>query len=331
MGDSEIESLIDSDRSVELLNAISDHCCYFENPSTCILCRAVKKCSNNCIRCLLEMEFMCKHSKHDFCYYAASTGNISCLSICQDHGIDIKNSIDGSLEGGQLDSFMWFMMNYYEDSIKHISSHQSLKLAAKGGNSQIFNEVFKNVDSPNLEELIQIASLNGNEEIVDFLLKQPNLQFENSLSLINAIKSNHNQISSKLIKQENFPINISIDGVSPLMAAIDSSNSSVINFLLQRKDLVVTNDAVFLAIRKENVEVLSLIFQVDGIDINCVNEAKETPLHVAASLGNEDIVKFLIKVKGIIFNNTDNKKVLFRFLELHYREQLQQSIQRLLL
>jgi len=68
---------------------------------------------------------------------------------------------------------------------------------------------------------------------------------------------------------------------------------------------VTGNTPLHTATREGHTEIVGLLLNTTGIDVNAMFIYGRTPLHIAASEGNTDIVKLLVKTTGIEVNTED--------------------------
>lgn len=123
-----------------------------------------------------------------------------------------------------------------------------------------------------------IASLNGHENIVRFLLKIPDININ--------IKTNNGTTAL-------------IAAADPLKGTVHSSEN-IMKMLLQMPDINVNdqdNDgstALMLAARRSNFEIVNLLLKIPTIDINAQEKSGWTAFMFASVKQNKNIVKLLL-------------------------------------
>ncbi|MBN8723626.1 MAG: ankyrin repeat domain-containing protein [Acidobacteria bacterium] len=165
--------------------------------------------------------------------------------------------------------------------------------------------------NPNLTRInnpLFLAVSRGNLDIVEFLLKHnadPNTTL-NSTSLTTALKNKRFDIAEMLLKYGADPNLIDPQGMTPLIHESKRGEIENIKFLLQYPvDVNMANNrnetALYWATVNQNPEiVLSLLAKGAKVDSNNpVTELKnntneKTPLMIAASFGNKELMQILL-------------------------------------
>lgn len=165
--------------------------------------------------------------------------------------------------------------------------------------------------NPNLTRInnpLFLAVSRGNLDIVEFLLKHnadPNTTL-NSTSLTTALKNKRFDIAEMLLKYGADPNLIDPQGMTPLIHESKRGEIENIKFLLQYPvDVNMANNrnetALYWATVNQNPEiVLSLLAKGAKVDSNNPatelknNTNEKTPLMIAASFGNKELMQILL-------------------------------------
>jgi len=105
-----------------------------------------------------------------------------------------------------------------------------------------------------------------------------------------ATSNNHNMVLKSLI-QLSYDLNaIDKDNYSPLLLAIKHSNREAINLLLEHKADIVREHPLLLAVAKGDLWSVKKLLKYK-VDVNCVDERLNSPMHVLLSEFDKDWYK----------------------------------------
>lgn len=154
---------------------------------------------------------------------------------------------------------------------------------------------------------LQVASTNGDEEIVKLLLQKPDIrvnapdQNTGFTALIHATQNNQENIVKLLLQVPNIDINVQDkEGFTALMWASINGNENITKLLLQARNInfnaqnKVGSTALMLAIGYGHDNIVKLLLQVPGIDFNAQNYIGSTALMNAVTNKNINMVKILL-------------------------------------
>jgi ankyrin repeat protein len=159
------------------------------------------------------------------------------------------------------------------------------------------------------------AARNGHIKIVTALLAagtDTNLADRYGCTALNLAAKRINVEIIKVLLEAGADVNSAdLMGYTPLNLAAQRSNVEIVKVLLEAgADVNIIGrygeKSLFLAARIGNVEIVN-IFLLAGadVDINLVNDKGYTPLHLAATSGNAEVVQALIAVSAINVNIAD--------------------------
>uniref|UniRef100_A0A0K0E0A1 phospholipase A2 n=1 Tax=Strongyloides stercoralis TaxID=6248 RepID=A0A0K0E0A1_STRER len=193
----------------------------------------------------------------------------------------------------------------YQDksNIYHLVYEKGPYLLRKGGDKKTILSVHNLLSKLPLG-LFNIAEENGNEELVlEWINKYPDwspLHVSAAVGLEKYILKESQRSDWEVISCQVD----SHDGKTPLHIASEEGNDKIVSLLLQKGcDLskldIKGENSIHLASRKGNVECISKMFEFGDLskNINIENENGETPLHLAISNGQVDVVEYLLLFK----------------------------------
>ncbi|KAL2312740.1 Sterol binding ankyrin repeat protein [Schizosaccharomyces pombe] len=95
-----------------------------------------------------------------------------------------------------------------------------------------------------------------------------------------------------------------------LLQAFQAGDIKQVDNLLHNKSKDECTHALFISIQCANVQMVKHILSVFDVDVNAYDKNKNTPLHLAAMAGRQDIVEALLLHPDINYNlvNANNKK-----------------------
>ncbi|KAM4687553.1 uncharacterized protein O3C94_006066 [Discoglossus pictus] len=169
--------------------------------------------------------------------------------------------------------------------------------------------------------VLHVAAAHSKEEIVRLLLAkkaEPNIpggaQDQLPLHYTALRPSGAINVIQTLLKASHRDARLTQDkdGCIPLFLAVESGNLGICKELLSshtESQLMATSkkygdSALHACCRKKDVELAKLLVEY-GAHVDCQNEARQTPLHIAAWEGDETMLKYLYQCKANP-NLTDN-------------------------
>ncbi|KPA08850.1 ankyrin repeat, PH and SEC7 domain containing protein [Candidatus Magnetomorum sp. HK-1] len=199
--------------------------------------------------------------------------------------------------------------NNFEDKIKDlIIKHLSIKETIS---------IDKLVEPYSTEKIFFHAVSYGHIDIVKQLVKDINMkQLRESLNI--AIINGYDNIAKSIIKQ-GLKVNYSIDSGTPLGIASSKGNLTIVKQLLDAgaKYDIKDNDnkmPIYLAIDNNQLNIIKHFIK-SGIDINSF-KTPETPLIYALKNGKVDITNFLLE-SGAKYNNSDLEGLMRLYSDNH--------------
>ena len=172
--------------------------------------------------------------------------------------------------------------------------------------------------SSNGSTVLHFASALSNQEVVEFLLKLNEISVNasnsfNQTPLMHACYDGGRLDNIKMLIQNGADIQASSsDGSTVLHFASRNSNQEVVKFLLKLKEISVNEadssdetplmHACYDGGRLDNIKMLLR----NGADIQASSSDGSTVLHFASRNSNQEVVKFLLKLKEISVNATSN-------------------------
>jgi len=105
---------------------------------------------------------------------------------------------------------------------------------------------------------------------------------------------------AELLIDAGADINYTHRGISIFDAAVASGNIDVVRLLLDNHNLKVDftgkqgENLLFSAVKRNNAEMAELLLE-KGVPVNCTEENRVSPLHIAAIRGNKTMVELLLK------------------------------------
>lgn len=175
-------------------------------------------------------------------------------------------------------------------------------------------------------------------DVVKVLLKHPRIRVnsigsEAAIPIVLAAETGNTDLLRIFLEDSRFDVNAKGDhwySKSALEHAVNCDNKEAVELLLAHED-IETNDALKFAIKNRNVEMFQLLLEhpktdfkkellhlaakagsleivklilkmSNQVDINALDEDQKSPLHHAAENGHEEVVRFLLSLKGAEIN-----------------------------
>ena len=217
----------------------------------------------------------------------------------------------------------------------HPEGITALNMAVRGNETKILELLIANGgdisikkhfddDPPNTEPsegLLSIATINGNKQIAEFLIKNganPNERDRlNRTPLLMAVNMNEEEIAKLLIWQganvsaeSNYPEDEpgEMPSRTPLIMATRNGNYKMVKLLLENVADVNYKDeenrtALHYAAKLGKASIVDLLLKNDADICAMAEDNHHTPLMVATSFGNVDVVKLLLAHGANPFEN----------------------------
>lgn len=156
--------------------------------------------------------------------------------------------------------------------------------------------------------LIQLVN-DGDHDAIRRLILSNKIDLNEGNALEIAI-CNGDKTMAQLLIDEGAYINLCNPntGIMPIYHAIESNDIGMVTLLLSYGpdhliDQSTGMTSLHLAIRNDNLCMVGLLLSDPNIDVNAITDIeKESPLHYAVHVGNEDIVDFLLINKSTNVN-----------------------------
>ena len=132
---------------------------------------------------------------------------------------------------------------------------------------------------------------------------------------MNDNENNRKIVTLLLEKGKNINITIDNDRKTPLIIAVESGKKEMVKLLLDRKGVNINHvpfdgeTALYKAVNLKDKEMVNLLLE-KGADINCSTYKKDTALKGAVRLKDKEMVKFLIE-KGANVNYTELSRAVY--------------------
>jgi ankyrin repeat protein len=226
--------------------------------------------------------------------------------ICCSESIDdpIKDELDYSIDIKHFIGLYPSIINF--DIIEKVKNNGKMHL----------RNCIKKINNDML--ILYTALGNKYNDIVKLLYKYNNSvkeEISNGLPLIIAIKTKNNELL-ELLYSDNI-INITVDGLSPLISAINVKNKEAINFLLNKKVNINYNLAegtpLIAAIKSKNLEMIKYLID-NGATIDKISN-NTTPLIESAGIGDKKLIQELLSRNVDINQQTSSKTALIVAIE----------------
>lgn len=138
-------------------------------------------------------------------------------------------------------------------------------------------------------------------DVISLLSTKVNFSF----ALHYAAQCGYTEIVEYLLEKVKVdPTRLNDDGMTPLHCAAISGNAECCSIILAYAPKLINdkenngNTAVMIATKRGNLPVLKTLLSADDVDVNPVNEAGETLLHLAAQIYNTDVLQLIFGVAG---------------------------------
>lgn len=194
-----------------------------------------------------------------------------------------------------------------------------VNFAVAGGNMEIIQKLDKM--GTDFQKTLQIAAEYGHYEIFMWILKNKGLniherdQFSRTFLHLAAAGGNCDLV--QFLIDQGLDVN-GIDGTgwTPLHFAVEQRRIGVVELLLSNprvnvncKDFIFESSLVMWhaigncmplhhAVHNKDIPMVKLLLTAPKIDVNCKDGDGKTPLHIAAELGNIEIIQLLLAHKA---------------------------------
>lgn len=193
----------------------------------------------------------------------------------------------------------------------------ALHFATRRGNISMMNVLIKRGADVHAEDLVgftplHIALEKGNSDCTELLLKHganPNVYYKGLGSEIHLLRGDAPRCLELLLEYGARTASVDVKGLTPLHAAVQSSNIIYTYVLLKhgadpnavtstagrrKTDTAVGKTSLQIAAIATEPKIMELLL-LFGADSNCRDNHLNTPLHLAAAHGNIEIMKMLVK------------------------------------
>ena len=203
-----------------------------------------------------------------------------------------------------------------------------LHRAAKNGHSQVVELLLAkediNPNAANKDGLTPLhwAAKNGHSQVVELLLAKedinPNAANKDGLTPLHlAVKYNHLEVLKILVAKEGIGLNATDKhGYNILQRACNEGKEEIVKVIIDHIKIKTPNwlteyintptelgeTPLAIAAISGHLNIVELLLEQEGIDVNADNDNGDTPLHCAAMNGRLEVVELLLKQKGINVN-----------------------------
>ncbi|XP_065580502.1 uncharacterized protein LOC136040233 [Artemia franciscana] len=215
-----------------------------------------------------------------------------------------------ALKEGNLEHLKSCLKKGADINARSINSSTALHFAAYGPDLEVIKFItdqkigvyIKNVNG---QSALHIAAANGRENIVEFFLKETEVNFDDPdnngrTALHVAAKNGHKGAVKALLKKNAKTDIIDNGGNSPLHYAVANNHIDVVTILLKKEtnvDINKTMDgltSLHISAERGHLGLVDYLIE-NNADINAKNGRDFTPLHFAAYRGHLKLVKTLIQ------------------------------------
>ncbi|ETV76764.1 hypothetical protein, variant [Aphanomyces astaci] len=199
-------------------------------------------------------------------------------------------------------------------NLKSKEENTALMIACRRGNVDAVNLVLA---LPTVDVHLQgrkgctalgLAAMHGRTDIVHALLGYPDIALSmnavspgGSTPLFNACKNGHQDIAKLFLAHPSINLHADVDQ-SPLYIAASQGRTQIVELLLQRACYPVNQPsrnyaytALHGAARGGYINVVKLLLDQPGIDINFLNDDGQTAFHEAAKEGHDGIIELFLQ------------------------------------
>lgn len=266
---------------------------------------------------------------HELLFDAITDNDVTALKFLADikipfNFINENNStpLIHSIKSNSQDIFDLLISYKVDVNFKNNDDETPLMIACNTGDIETVKLLIKKGANPNLknkknELAYNYAENKGYSEISNFLL---NISSSNSEPL----ESDNANISNNLIQNGNFSLhdilkdNISKNNFNPnyeLFQSIENDIFFITNILIKLKLAEINvrdkkaNTPLHQSVKFNNKIISSFLIN-NGSDCNAINSNGETPLHIACTNGNNELISILIEKTDHTIKNSNNKDIL---------------------
>ena len=205
-------------------------------------------------------------------------------------------------------------------NVRNENGYTPLHIAAGRGREQsarLLIDAGADINIPDHKQrtALHMAADWGYDDIVDALIKRPDVNINSrdgdGLTSLHIAADNGRAASARLLIDAGADINISDHKQrTALHMAADLGYDDIVDALIKRPDVNINpryedgNTPLHIAVDNRRTESARLLIDA-GADINISNNSQWTALHMAADLGDDDIVDALIKRPDVNINSRD--------------------------
>ncbi|CAG0901670.1 unnamed protein product [Cyprideis torosa] len=234
-------------------------------------------------------------------FVADEKGHHSVVDVLLAHGADERYLLFVAAEKGHHSILDVLLSHGADPNVTDEHGRSPLFVATEKGHHSILDVLRSHGVDPNVT--LFVATEKGHHSILDVLLSHgvdPNVTHKDGRSpLFVAIEKGHHSVVDALLAHGADPNVTHKDGRSPLFVAIEKDHHSILDVLLSHGvDPNVTHKdgrSPLHAAMKMNTEAFETakLLVEKGANVDCIDEAGETPLHLCCKWGHEDLAKLL--------------------------------------
>ncbi|KAL8791928.1 MAG: hypothetical protein Q9195_005504 [Heterodermia aff. obscurata] len=246
---------------------------------------------------------------------------LSVLALDLDAGSALREyaeSIASRSPPPELDDDAGSALREYAESIASRSPPLDGTFESMAGKSEMSAQRISMLEQPSQEELRRLESdtsitadkFRAHSEVLNTDLKAINPTYTESLDLRSAIDARDIGKIELMLAENRDPNTSATDGWTALHVAAECGRIAIVQLLIERnadvncKTLLGLTPLHIAAQHRSHVDIIKMLLNFKGINVNAITDTKETPLHEAAYEGDVWIVQTLLNAKDININAT---------------------------
>lgn len=271
-------------------------------------------------------------------YVACQRGNLNIVKFLIQSGVNINAScVNGSTplyiacQEGKVDTVKELITSGSVIEATFRRGFTSLYVASRNGHVETVKVLLDNGANVNARDddgstSVYVAAQNGHAKVVEVLLgakANPDTEFLGGYTpLYVASQNGHHEVVSHLCKSPLVDINRKAPNGSPsLYIACQNGCVKVVEVLLEHGANISTSlssgySPLYIATHKGFYDIVKMLCEVEGIDLNFNNNSQPPALFAACYVGRLDILKLLLEKGADPLVSYTDKNVLHIAIEL---------------